>query len=257
VYFTSANPWQSSASIPQQFPQQFPQQYPQQYLAQSYLPVQQPLLVQGYSIPVQSGVTNIPQWGYNLPPGAANVSQWGYNLPPANAMFSPAAGMQTGMQTGIQGGILPQGNISYGFNPSFGWSSVSSIPISHVSQFNPQVMQQQYMQPGILSSGINTATGFAQPRVELAESNTDVIVTADLPNVDPNNIYITVTDDSLSISALALMGGTSSSLHRTVALPTNIKAEHIDISYTNGTLECRLPKSDFVARRRVKVNTTG
>lgn len=104
-----------------------------------------------------------------------------------------------------------------------------------------------------MMAGINSISGLAQPRVELAETNNDVIVTADLPNVDPNNIYITVTDDSLSISALSMMGGSTGSLHRTVALPTSIRSEHLDVSYTNGILECRMPKSDLVTRRRVKV----
>ncbi|PKM79149.1 MAG: hypothetical protein CVU88_07290, partial [Firmicutes bacterium HGW-Firmicutes-13] len=140
-----------------------------------------------------------------------------------------------------QVGFLPQsGSIGYSFNPGFGWQQ-------------PQMgtMGQQ------MTTGIRSSAGFAQPRIELAETNNDVIVTAELPNVDPNNIYLTVTDDSLSISALAHMGGISSSLHRTVALPTQIRSEHIDVNYSNGILECRLPKSDYTARRRVKVNVTG
>ena len=108
-----------------------------------------------------------------------------------------------------------------------------------------------------LTTGFSAVSGFSLPWVELAETSNDVIVTADLPNVDPNNVYVTVTDDSLSISALAHLGGVSSSLHRTVALPTNVRSEHLDISFTNGTLQCRLPKSDFAARRSVKVNATG
>ncbi len=111
-----------------------------------------------------------------------------------------------------------------------------------------------YFRPVVgMMTGINAISGLAQPRVELAETNNDVVVTADLPNVDPNNIYITATDDSLSISALSMMGGSTGSLHRTVALPTSVRAEHLDVSYNNGILECRLPKSDPVAKRRVKV----
>lgn len=108
-----------------------------------------------------------------------------------------------------------------------------------------------------LSSAIVPTTGMIQPRIELAETNSDVVVTAELPNINPNNLQLTVTDDSLSISALALAGGMSTSLHRTVALPSSVRAEHVDATYNNGILEVRLPKSDLSARRRVKVNVTG
>ena len=157
--------------------------------------------------------------GYSMPyqTGAVNISPWAYQLPYANAMIS-------------QTGTIPA------------WQPPS-----------PMISGQYFRPVSGMMTGINTVSGLAQPRVELAETNHDGIVTADLPNVDPNNIYITVTDDSLSISALSMMGGSTSSLHRTVALPTNIRAEHLDVSYTNGILECRLPKSDLVARRRVKV----
>lgn len=188
---------------------------PQQSLAsQSFLPLQFSPQIQGYSMPLQTG--------------AINISPWAYQVPYANAMIS---------QTGIPVWQSPSPIISGQYRPLSFFTGQSQLSYS----------------PSGMMTGINTVSGLAQPRIELAETNNDVIVTADLPNVDPNNIYITVTDDSLSISALSMMGGSTSSLHRTIALPTSIRAEHLDVSYTNGILECRLPKSDLVARRRVKV----
>ena len=231
MYTTAMNPWQSSGFAPQQY-----------FAPQSYLSYQVIPSAQAFNMPMQSSPVSIPSMGYSQP-----------------YMFSPAGNIQTG--------IMPQGGISYGFNPNWNMQQPINPMISGQSaQLDPQMHQlmhqqmdqqmYQQMQYG-LSTGIRSAAGFTQPRVELAETNNDVIVTADLPNVDPNNIYVTVTDDSLSISAMAHMGGISSSLHRTVALPTNVRSEHLDISYTNGILECRLPKSDLSARRRVRVNATG
>ncbi len=221
MYTTTMNPWQSSNIFPQQH-----------FASQSFLPFQISPQIQGYSIPLQSG--------------AANISPFVYQLPYASAMISQAGNMQTG--------ISPQGAISFGYSPNLAWQSASPVMSGQFRPVSYSLGQQQLaFQPSGMTTGINAVSGLAQPRVELAETNNDVIVTADLPNVDPNNIYITVTDDSLSISALSMMGGNAGSLHRTVALPTSIRAEHLDVSYTNGTLECRLPKSDLVARRRVKV----
>ena len=224
MYTTVSNPWQSSF-IP-----------PQHFVAQSFMPFQAFPQVQSYSMPPQMST--------------AAISPWGQHQPFSSAMFLPMGNIQTG--------FFPPGGSGFSFNPNVGWQSINPPLVSPpYTQVGPSFsMQQPFFSTGGLTTGIRTATGFAQPRVELAETNNDVIVTADLPNVDPNNIYITVTDDSLSISALAYMGGMSSSLHRTVALPTPIRAEHLDVSYTNGILECRLPKSDLVARRRIRVNPT-
>ncbi|MBS4022912.1 MAG: Hsp20/alpha crystallin family protein [Dethiobacter sp.] len=221
MYTTTVNPWQTSGFVPQQ-----------QFAAQSFLPIQSIPQVQGYNLPMQTGATVVSPWGYSLPVN----------------MYSPAAN--------IQSGFVPQTAISYGFNPNLAWQAVNPMVAGQFAQASAQ-MQPQMLNVGGLTTGIRATTGFAEPRVELAETNNDVIVTAELPNVDPNNIYLLVTDDSISISALAIAGGLTSSVHRTVALPTHVKSEFLDVSYTNGTLECRLPKSDLATRRRVKVNPTG
>ncbi len=228
MYITNSNPWQSSSFptqsfIPFQSALSSIQPWQTSSFVQSYPNSQFSPQAQGYNFPMQTGTVSITPWSNSFP----------------------------------MGGMIPQTPISYAsFNPNIGWQQGSS-PM--MSQMNPQMsssIMQQHQQMG-MSSGISSTSGMAQPRVELAETNSDVIVTAELPNVDPNNIYLTVTDDSLSISASSQMSGMSSSLHRTVVLPTSVKSEHLDVSYSNGTLECRLPKSDISARRRVKVNVTG
>ncbi|RQD78729.1 MAG: hypothetical protein D5R97_00065 [Candidatus Syntrophonatronum acetioxidans] len=251
MYITTSSPWQrSDVSYQQSFamPAQtgFSSFQPWQVspmisTAQSFSPFQISPQIQGYNLPLQTGALNVSPWGYHIPMSSA-IS----NIP-----------------GNIQGGLMPQQQgsaISY-FNPNLSWQqSMNPVPGSQFSQINPQFsgnMMQQQQSMANLSTGIRSMAGFAQPRVELAETNTDVVVTAELPNVDPNNIYLTATDDSLSISALSNMGGVTSSLHRTVALPTVVRSEHLDINYSNGTLECRIPKSDYAARRRVKVNVTG
>ncbi|UNC91930.1 Hsp20/alpha crystallin family protein [Candidatus Contubernalis alkaliaceticus] len=226
MYITNTNPWQSSSFPTQSF-------LPLQSAFSSIQPWQTSSFVQAYPNSQFS-----PQaQGYNVPlqTGAVSITPWSNSFQ--------------------MGGIIPQVPISYAsFNPNIGWQQGSN---AMMGQINPQISSSMMHQQMGISSGIRSSSGMAQPRVELAETNSDVIVTAELPNVDPNNIYLTVTDDSLSISALSQMSGMSSSLHRTVALPTSVKSEHLDVSYSNGTLECRLPKSDFSARRRVKVNVTG
>jgi len=120
------------------------------------------------------------------------------------------------------------------------------------------------MGTGIASSALgtefrylHTGAGLVEPRVEISETNSDIVVTAELPNINPNDLNLTVTDDSLSISCTAFAGGIPTSVHRTIALPTSVKAEQVTANYSNGILECRLPKSDLAARRRIRVNPMG
>lgn len=154
----------------------------------------------------------------------------GYMLPASNVMANPA------MQSGSFG--FPAGQaIAYSFAPAMGWQQSGVLA--------PAMGGYHTFQAGV---------GLAQPRIELAETNSDIVLTAELPNIDVNNLNLTVTDDSCSISALAYSAGGTSSLYRTVALPTFIRAEQVTATYNNGVLEARLPKSDLAVRRRIRVN---
>ncbi|MEW6574515.1 MAG: Hsp20/alpha crystallin family protein [Bacillota bacterium] len=124
---------------------------------------------------------------------------------------------------------------------------------------NPAI--QGYINPfisgqfmGLGGATIQSSAGLAQMRVDLHETNSDVVVAAELPNVSLNDLNLTVTDDSLSISATAFAGGQATSLFRTIALPASIKAEQVEATYANGILEIRAPKADVATRRRVKIN---
>lgn len=158
-------------------------------------------------------------------------SAMGYMLPMSNIWGAP------GFTTGAFG--LPMGQaISYGFVPAAGTGMAA-----------PAFGAPYHL--------LQTGAGLVQPRVELAETNSDIVVTAELPNINPNDLHLTVTDDSLSISCTAFAGGVASSVHRTIALPTAVRAEQVTANYSNGILECRLPKSDLMTRRRIRVNPIG
>jgi HSP20 family molecular chaperone IbpA len=148
------------------------------------------------------------------------------------------------------------------FNQSLAWAYnplVTQNWSTGINAWNPFINQQQAMAgaflPGQMAlNTIQSSAGLAQMRVDLHETNSDVVIAAELPNVSLNDLNLTVTDDSLSISATAFAGSRCTSLFRTVALPTSIKSEQVEATYTNGILEIRAPKSDVVTRRKIKVN---
>ncbi len=174
---------------------------------------------------------NIPSSiNYSFAPSGAGIWQGMVNpafstVNPILMGISPIAGLQSGINPASTG-------FQASFNPVMNWGGISQQGMSFVS------------------------AGLVQPRVDLSETNSDVVVAAELPNISPNNLNLTVTDDSVTISAstLGIPGMTATSIFRTVSLPTNVRAEHCSASYNNGILEVRCPKADLAARRRIQVS---
>lgn len=165
-------------------------------------------------------------------------------------------------------GMFPQqgpGAISYTFSPvaaTGAWQGTAAPAL--LGGINPAVSWQAGINPmpgnwaiSPQSVAFMPSPGLIQPRVDLFETNSDVVVAAELPNINPNNLSLTVTDDSITISASTIgtagMGGTS--IYRTISLPTTVRSEHCTATYNNGILEVRLPKADLAARRRIQVTS--
>jgi HSP20 family molecular chaperone IbpA len=155
-----------------------------------------------------------------------------------------------------------------GISPSYSTANTGLTGISPVTGFQAGINQastgfQSTFNPSLTWGGINTqqgaftSPGLTQPRVDLSETNSDVVIAAELPNINPNNLNLTVTDDSITISActMGFGGATGTSIYRTVSLPTDVRAEHCSASYNNGILEVRCPKADLTTRRRIQVTS--
>ena len=104
-----------------------------------------------------------------------------------------------------------------------------------------------------------------QPAVELFETDSDVVVRAELPGIDPKNVDITVTDDTLPLKGEAKTEHEErgrnyvrrelryGSFIRTLPLPSEVKGDLAKASYKNGILEIRVPKGERAKPKSVKV----
>src|SRR5947199_4951281 len=104
-----------------------------------------------------------------------------------------------------------------------------------------------------------------QPAVEMFETDSDIVVRAELPGIDPKHVEITVTDDTLTLKGEAKTEHEDRSRNyvrrelrygsfiRTLALPDGVKGDQAKASYKNGILEIRLPKSERATAKSVKV----
>jgi HSP20 family protein len=114
------------------------------------------------------------------------------------------------------------------------------------------------------------ATGMAQPvvwqpAVEMYETDSEVVARAELPGIDPKEVDVTVTEGALVIKAEAKAEQEERGRNylrrelrygaflRSVPLPAEVKGDEAKATYKNGVLEIRVPKSERVKPRQVKV----
>lgn len=104
--------------------------------------------------------------------------------------------------------------------------------------------------------------------VDAYETDKEVVVEADLPGVDPNNVDITVTADSVTIKAerreekevknrdyirRERQVGTYA---RTLSLPAQVIADKAEAEFKDGTLVLCIPKEKQVQPQKVQVKVS-
>lgn len=173
-----------------------------------------------YGIPTMNSV-NAANTGVLASGNLVNAPQYAFNQwPTANVGYNTA-------YASLSNGYYP--TINAGYNAPY-----SSLSSGHFG-FYPATYNQ---------------TLIAQPSVDISETTSDVCVAAYIPNVALNDVSLSVTDNSVTISASAWTGTQNVVFNRTIALPTSIFADSVDASMQSGVLEIRLPKADKVSRKR-------
>jgi len=103
--------------------------------------------------------------------------------------------------------------------------------------------------------------------MNLAESEGEVTVTAELPGVDPKDVDISVSDNLLTIRGekkqekedrkrnYHYVERRFGSFHRSIQLPSSIDANKVDASFKNGILTVTLQKRQDAKPKRIAVKT--
>lgn len=104
------------------------------------------------------------------------------------------------------------------------------------------------------------------PRVDVADGDKEVVVKAELPGVDRNDIELTLTESSLRINAKLCSEQeikeddyvrreiSRGEFTRTVPLPATVQAEKAQASFKDGMLTIRLQKAETSRRRTIKID---
>ena len=115
-------------------------------------------------------------------------------------------------------------------------------------------------------------TGFAvRPSIDLVRTDGELVVTAELPGIDPNEVEVTIADDVLTIKGEKseeketseddryLHERSYGTFQRRIALPSGTSADKMTAHYDKGVLTVRvtLPEEAKPEARKIPVQVTG
>lgn len=109
-------------------------------------------------------------------------------------------------------------------------------------------------------------TGSWTPTVDIYETEQAIVLKADLPEIDPNDVDIRVEDNMLFLRGERKMDKETKeenyhrversygSFARSFALPHTISPEQITAEYKSGVLRITLPKKEETRPKQIKVS---
>lgn len=117
-------------------------------------------------------------------------------------------------------------------------------------------------------AGTNDAYGTWVPPVDIFEKGDDLIIRAEVPGVEKNEIDISVEDNRLVIQGersrekefkeenAYRLERTYGTFVRSFMLPKTVDATKIAATYVNGVLEITLPKAEAAKPRKVEIQAS-
>lgn len=136
---------------------------------------------------------------------------------------------------------------------------------------NFSVLQDQFnrmVESGLKTSPDNSALTTWAPAVDIYETENDLVLKADLPEVAEKDIDIRVENNMLTIRGERKLEESVKednylrveraygSFSRSFSLPTTVDTESIKANYKNGVLTVELPKRAESKPKQVKINVT-
>lgn len=120
-------------------------------------------------------------------------------------------------------------------------------------------LMRNWVRPGSLSEG-----GW-NPSIDVSEKDGEIVVSAEVPGIDPKDIDISIDDNRLVISGeksqedeergknYYRVERSYGSFSRSFSLPSNADVENIKASSRDGVLSVRIPKREDDESKRVEI----
>ncbi len=123
----------------------------------------------------------------------------------------------------------------------------------------------------VLDNFFNRETSFGsdwRPVVDVAETENDIVVKAEIPGIDPKDIDISITGDNLTIRGekkeekektgicYHRVESSYGSFKRTISLPVSVDIAKVTAEGSNGLLEITLPKKEESKAKKISVKVS-
>lgn len=116
---------------------------------------------------------------------------------------------------------------------------------------------------------ISGGGGAISPAIDVLETENELVVTAALPGIKPDDVDITITGQTLTLRGEFKADEEAKreqyiyrerrfgSFSRSLQLPMRVQGDQAEATFTDGVLELVIPKSEEVKPRQIKVNAIG
>jgi HSP20 family protein len=106
------------------------------------------------------------------------------------------------------------------------------------------------------------------PPVDVSKTDNEIIVTATVPGIKPEDLTITLSDNTLELrgemkteserseAAYHLRERRMGSFRRTISLPAAVKTDATQAEFENGVLTLTMPKAEEARRRTITIKPT-
>ena len=114
---------------------------------------------------------------------------------------------------------------------------------------------------------IGAVMGQVRPTLDLSETDTELVVKADLPGLEEKDLDVSISTDMLTIrgekkqpheeagKTYHVAERSSGSFTRSIRLPVAVNADQVRASYKNGVLEIVMPKKEQAQTKRIEIRT--
>jgi HSP20 family protein len=107
--------------------------------------------------------------------------------------------------------------------------------------------------------------GYWHPTLDVSETEDDIIVRAELPGIDKEDVSISITKNILSIKGekkkedkiegenFYRVERSYGSFHRKIELPSEVDSDKVEATTEDGILKIVLPKSEAIKPREIEI----
>jgi len=113
---------------------------------------------------------------------------------------------------------------------------------------------------------LSSASNIRVPSVDVIEKDNNVIVRAEIPGIDKDNVDVTLDGNNLTIKGKSKHESkeaaeeyhrseiSTGSFSRTLTMPADVDSENVKATFTNGLLEITLPKIENRKRNKISID---